>query len=59
MLDLLDLVGLEVDRLVYAFSVFHLLNFVATRNLTGLLDVINAGVTLRDGAWVVEIYRIC
>ncbi len=59
LLDLLDLVGLEVDWLVYAFSVLHLLNFVTTWNLTRLLDVIYARVTLRVGAWVVEIYRIC
>ena len=59
LLDLLDLVGLEVDWLIDAFSVLHLLNFVATWNLAWLLDVIYARVTLRIGAWVMEIYRIC
>jgi len=62
MLYLLDLIGLEVDWLIDAFSVLHLLNFVATRmrNLAWLLlNRVDARIALWVGTWVVEVNSVC
>lgn len=59
MLDLLYLIGLEVDWLIDAFSIFHLLNFVSAWNLTWLLNRVDARIALRVGTRVVEVNRVC
>ena len=50
---------LEVNRLVDAFSVLHLLGLIAVGNWTGLLDAVYARVALRIGCRVVEVDRVC
>ena len=49
---------LEVNRLVYAFPVLHLLGLVAIGDRAGLLDAVYARVALRVGRCVVEVDRI-
>lgn len=50
---------LEVNRLVNAFSVLHLLGLIAVGNRTALLDAVYTRVTLRIGRRVVEVNRVC
>ena len=58
LLDLLSMLRLEVNRLVYAFSVLHLLGLIAVGNRTSLLDAVYARVALRIGCRVVEVDRV-
>ena len=48
----------EVNRLVNAFPVLHLLGLITVGNRTGLLDTVYSGVALWVGHRVMEVDRI-